>query len=862
MAKQDNFSLATAAKIAWRESRASSVKFGFVILAVAVGVGSLTGVRGFSSAFYAMLLKEARTLMAADLSARVFVMATPEQLAVIDDLGRKGIRSTQVTETLTMAASLKDPSKPSAPVLVSAKAIDPTVYPFYGELQLTPAARLRDVLNENTVGVSDDLALRLNVTTGDMIRLGGQDYKVIGQVTKEPDKMSGSINIGPRLLMTRGGLERAGLLNAGSRAAQRFLFQLPIAQPSTATPPPDVEAVRQTLKNTFPEAQVIDFRETNPAITRGLETSTRFLSLVSLIALIVGALGVATAMHSHLQQKLDSIAVMKCLGARSSQIIRIYLLQTLALGLTGGLLGIAVGGAVQLAFPHLIARYFQVPPSFVWDWASMAQGLLVAVFSTLLFTLPPLLSVREIRPNLILRREMGETRGGWFRSRSAIAVSGGILVGMGALAAWIAGGKPEDALRLGAYFTGGLAVALGVLAGVASLLLRGLKMVVKIRTLPANWRHGMANLYRPGNQARAVLVALGLGVMFTVTIYLVQQSILSEIAASAPPGMPNVFLIDIQQAQKDGVTELVKQQPGLDKAPELIPSIAARVVKVNGQPVETMDLKGFQRRFRQSRNVSYVTEAPKQTQVVSGAWWTKSVAGLVAISDDAAKVLKVSPGTEIEFVSSGKTVLARVAVVYRNLAVGPGSNTEFLFTPESVAGLPTIYYSALRMQPSAVANLQQSLYQRFPTVSVINVADVIQTVQEVVDQIALVIRFISTFAIMAGVIILASSVAGTRFRRIREVVILKTLGATRKRVSRIFSAEFSILGATAGLMGSLLASGFANLVLVQFFKGEWKFNAPSILVAVVLTAVIANIAGWAASARILGQKPLEVLRAE
>jgi putative ABC transport system permease protein len=207
-------------------------------------------------------------------------------------------------------------------------------------------------------------------------------------------------------------------------------------------------------------------------------------------------------------------------------------------------------------------------------------------------------------------------------------------------------------------------------------------------------------------------------------------------------------------------------------------------------------------------------------------------------------------------------VLARVAVVYRNLAVGPGSNTEFLFTPESVAGLPTIYYSALRMQPSAVANLQQSLYQRFPTVSVINVADVIQTVQEVVDQIALVIRFISTFAIMAGVIILASSVAGTRFRRIREVVILKTLGATRKRVSRIFSAEFSILGATAGLMGSLLASGFANLVLVQFFKGEWKFNAPSILVAVVLTAVIANIAGWAASARILGQKPLEVLRAE
>src|SRR5579863_4558606 len=315
----------TAFKIAWREARSSSVKFLFVILAVAIGVGSLTGVRGFSRAFHDMLLSQARTLMAADLSLRVFTLPTPDQDAAMNDLVQRGVQRTWITETLSMASAGAD----RPPMLVSIKAVDPKVYPFYGEIRLDPPAPLGQALTSDSVAVSDEVFLRLGVKNGDGLRLGGQDFKIIGKVAYEPDRMLGSLNVGPRVMVTREGLDRTGLMLPGSRAAERYLFKLSPASPGIAE-------VRSQLKREFPDALIADYRETHPIITQGLDRSTTFLSLVSLITLIVGALGVASAMHAHLQQRLDSIAIMKCLGARSGHVMRIYLIQTLGLGLAGG----------------------------------------------------------------------------------------------------------------------------------------------------------------------------------------------------------------------------------------------------------------------------------------------------------------------------------------------------------------------------------------------------------------------------------------------------------------------------------------------------------------------------------------------
>lgn len=851
----------TAGKIAWREGRASSIKFFFVILAVAAGVGALTGVRGFAASFRQLLLKEARTLMAADVSVRQFILPNAAQQGTLDGIEKRGIARTWITETITMAATERMPD----PLLVSVKAVDPTQYPFYGEVVLKPAGRLASALTAEQVAVSEDLLLRMQMQIGDSIKVGGIDFRVAAVVDKEPDRMAGSLNVGPRLMMSRAGLERTNLVRFGSRAAQRLLFKLPV-QPNAEVNSKFVDAVRTELKGAFPEAMVIDFRETHPLITRGLTRSTTFLSLVSLIALIVGAIGVAMAIHSHVQQRLDSIAIMKCLGAGSTQVMRIYLLQTLALGMLGGLTGIVFGAMIQGAFPLLIARYFQIAPDFRIDPASVGQGLAIGLLSTVLFTAVPLLAVRHIRPILILRRDMAETRLAWRerlrRNWPALAAGLMILLGMAGIAGWLSEGTWRDAARLGAYFVGGLSLSLGVLTGAAWLLLWLLRRVQRHIPywVPSALRHGMANLYRPGNQASAVLVALGVGVMFTLTIYLVQQQMIGQLAASAPPGMPNVFLIDIQDAQKDGLVKLLKAQPGVQKEPEIVPAVALRLKSVDGTNVDRMNLIGFERRFLQTRTVTWYAERPGFVEILTGTW--PKAPDEVLLNEDAAKALRVRLGTVLQFDGYGRAIPVRVAGTFKIEQVRMGANVEFIFLPQPLAGLPLNYFGGVRVSTNQVSALQRASYREFPTITVINVADVLDIIQEVVDQIAVVVRFISGFAILAGVIILASSVAGTRFRRVREVAILKTLGGTRRRIAAIFSVEFFVLGALAGLLGGLLATGFAHLLLTRFFEADPISSVVPVLVAIFATAFIANIAGWLASSRILAQRPLRILRDE
>lgn len=845
---------ATAAKIAWREARASSAKFLFVSAAVAIGVGSLTGVRGFSQAFKSMLLKEARTLMAADLTVRTFALASPDQVKAMDTIVNAGGARTEVTETLSMLAGKAG----GTPLLVSIKAVDPNVYPFYGELKLSPYKPLREMLQTDTCAVSEDLLARLELKLGDSITAGAGSYRIVATVASEPDRMTGTLNVGPRVLLSRPALDRTGLIVTGSRAAQRFLFRLPAGA--------DVEKTRADLKKAFPDAQIVDYRETHPLITQGLNRSTTFLSLVSLIALIVGALGVAMAMHSHLQQKLDTIAVMKSMGARSGQILRIYVIETLLMGLAGGTGGVLLGLAAQRIFPQLLARYFQIDPGLKWDPASALQGLAIGILTTVLFTVPPLLNIRRVKPSLILRRDMLEVRPGWTarlrQSLGSALAGGGAVAGIAGVAWWL-----SDSTRTALYFAGGFAVSLLVLGGIAEGLLRSLRNAwnrLPIRLSPVT-RQGVANVYRPGNQAAALLVALGLGVTFTLTVYLVQRSMLAQIQSSAPPGMPNVFLINITPKEQAGVQEILNRYMEKGGEKELVPLVAVRILTIDGKPVKELGLKGFNRRFEQTRSVTYSDKLPAQASVVQGKWWPANAPAepaQISISEDTQRALNLKPGAVIEWQAGARHLTARVAAVHHSEAVRLGSNLEFIFNSGSLEGLPRLYFGAVRMKPADVPRLQAESYKQYPTVTVINGADVLAIVQEVVDQIALVIRFVSGFAILGGMVILTSSVAGTRFRRIREVVILKTLGATRGKIAAIFSVEFVVLGAVAGALGSLLASAFSWVVLERLFRVHYRLDVVPLLVCIVVTAGIANAAGWLASFRILGQKPLEVLRGE
>ncbi|HEY1241154.1 MAG TPA: FtsX-like permease family protein [Bryobacteraceae bacterium] len=855
-----SFPWSAAFRIAWREMRASHAKFLFVILAVAVGVGSLTGVRGFSRSFRRILLRDARTLMAGDLSARVFALPTAEQQAVFDNLAQRGILRTWITETVTMASSTHTPD----PLLISIKAVDPRAYPFYGVVKLSPDRPFREVLNANSVVVSDDLLLRLNVKTGDTLRIGGQDFTIAGVVTSEPDRMTGTLNVGPRVMITRDGLDRTGLIGIGSRASERFLFRLPPSGPS-------VSEVRRILKRAFPEANLADYTETHPIITRGLDRATTFLSLIGLIALVIGALGVASAMHGHLQQRLDSIAVMKCVGARSRQVIRIYMAQTLLLGLGGGLLGVILGTGVSSVFPSLLARYFTLDAAPALDLWPALQGIAIACLITLLFTLPPLLGIRAIRPAEIFRRNMASEaaarRSRWLsrESRPALWAGLAILLGTGAVAGTLTDGGLRMALRTGVYFTAALAGGVAALAVSAWLLLRGVRWFLRHSPdrMPGAFRHGIANLYRPGNQVQAAVVALGVGVMFTLTVFLIQTALVHQIRASAPPGTPNVFLMDIPGSQRQPVSDLVRAQPGVQEGPDVTGAVAARITGIDGVPVERIPLHDWGRRFLRTRSVTALDAKPSDMEILHGAWWQPGDREpQVCVTDETSHILNVQPGSVIDWNIWNRPIRTRVACVERTESLRMAARFEFIFNPGQLDGFPAVYLGSARVQPNAVPALQRVMYDRFPTVTVINVADVMQIVEEVVDRISVVIRFISAFTILAGAVMVASSVAGTRFRRIREVVILKTLGATRRRIAGIFSIEFLVLGAVAGIMGSLLASGFAAMILKLLMEIEFHFDPVANLTAIALAALIAAGAGWAASFPILGRRPLEILRDE
>jgi putative ABC transport system permease protein len=840
--------MTSALRIAWRELRAARGRFLFVILSVAVGVGSLTGVRGFSRAFRGMLLREARTLMAADMTVRVFSLPTAEQQRALDELERQGVRHTWITETVTMASSAATPD----PLLVSVKAVDPRVYPYYGAVKLRPERGLREALDEKSAAVSDDLLLRLGVREGDAVRIGGQEFRIAGVVVSEPDRMTGSLNVGPRVMVSRAGLERTGLITAGSRAAERYLFRLPAGGM-------DVVRAREVLRAVFPEGVVADYRETHPIITRGLDRATTFLSMIGLIALIIGAMGVASAMHGHLQQKLDSIAVMKCLGARSAQIIRIYTVQTLLLGLAGGVVGAIFGVGVAAAFPGLLARYFTIDVTASWDPWPAVQGIAIACMVTLLFTVPPLDAIRDIRPALVFRRDVETLARRGSRLRAGV-LRGLILLGTGLVAGTLTEGRLETALRTGAFFAGALAVGVALLWMAGWLFLRVLRFAPK--GLPGAVRHGISNLYRPGNQAQAAVVALGVGVMFTLTVFLVQQALVRQIRGSAPRGMPNVFLLDIPASERQAVIDLISAQPGVTAAPDVAFAVQARITAVNGVPIERAAQGDFARRFLRPRSVTEMPAKPPEMELLRGTWWAPGDEAQVCVEQEAAAALGVEPGSTIDWSIWSRGVRTRVQCIERTESLRMSARFDFLFSPGHLAGLPATHYGSARVRPADVAGLQRVMYQRYPAVTVVNVADVMQIVEQVVDRISLVIRFISAFTVLAGAVMVASAIAGTRFRRMRAVVILKTLGATRRRIAWIFSIEFLALGAVAGVMGSLLAGGFTAVVLRRLLDVEFQPDAPAFVAAVLLAAATAVAAGWAASFRILGRKPLEILRDE
>ena len=864
-------SYGTAARIATRELHSSRGKFTFVILSVAIGVAALTGVRGFSSAFRATLLLRARSIMAADIAARTNTPPTLGQQSGIDELQAAGNDESPVTEMLSMASATTSLD----PLLVSLKAVDPVKYPFYGEVVLTPAIPLTQALTDSSVAVGEDLLMRLHLHVGDSIKLGTERFRIAAVVEDEPDRLSGSFAAGPRILLSQKALRSTGLVAPGSRVTRRYLFKLPAAKPGRALSDAAVAALKTKLETLLPDAQITDYREANPALTKALDGATGLLSLMSLVALVLGAVGVAMAMRAHLQQRLDSIAIMKSLGAGSTQVMKIYLMQTLLLGLGGGVLGVVLGVGVQLAFPLFLAKLLHLTPSLRLDTHAIGLGLSAGLLTTLLFTLPPLLDIRNVRPILILRRNV-EASDDPFTTRmmrkfqgsiAQIVASFFILLGLVVLAT-----RVSDSRQVGWTFAIGLVVVLIVLLAMSAVTLWLLRVFLRGTRLhlPSTLRHGLANLYRPGNPSAALLAALGLGVMQIAAVYMVQRSIVNEMHIATTENLPNIFLIDMSTDEVTGVRALLAQQPTVKGTPEIVPVVSSRLLAINGVSMEKLKLQHMGR-AAQSLNLTWpptVDAPPPGDKVVKGKWWTTQEAAgsathpLVAIERDRASRLKVHPGDTITLAAQDDQFTATVAAVYEADSRHAFSRAEFILPQPVLAGLPVVWYGGVHCDPGATATLRRVLYEHFPTVTVIDVAATLEVIRQVLLQVTYVIQFLAAFSIFAGIVILESAIAGTRYRRIREVVVLKTLGATRARIATIFSIEFAVLGLIAGAVGLVFANLLARTLLLHALHFDYKFQPWLNLGVWVAVGALTVVAGWLASHRVLGQKPLEVLREE
>ncbi|WP_447975548.1 ABC transporter permease [Nitrospira sp. Kam-Ns4a] len=883
-------------RMAWRETRAAWRHFLYFFVCIALGVGAVVGVGLFGSAMQQAVTREARALLGGDLEVRLAHALSPSGEAVLTGLADRGIAVTRVSELAAMAAVVNRGNGLGGRLsqLVELKAVGDG-YPFYGTLTVEPPRPLAELLAPEPacavsraprpapcygVVVQESLLIRLGLAVGDPLKIGEAVFTITGILRKEPDRAVSLFSLGPRVIASRAGLEAAQLVKPGSRVRERYLVRVPAGLPLD----PLLYELRGRLAGE--SARVLPYQDAQPQLRRFLDQLTRYLGLIGLTALFVGGIGVASTVHAFLREKLQTIAILKTLGADSGAITRVYLLQTLLLGLVGSLAGAALGVVLQRLLPLLMADL--LPPGAIElasgpalpSLAPLVKGIAMGLLTTLLFTLWPLLGIRTVRPSAVLRREVAPTEDpaapGW-RGRlqasglvdpSRLLAAGGIVAGLAGLAIWQAGNW-----RVGLLFLSGLFAAVAALRLATGLLVHGLtRTATGARSLAV--RYALGNVARPGSQAAGVVVAVGLGVMVVVTVSLLQRALVRQLGEHRPADAPSFFFIDIQPDQKDRVLELLRAQTG-DASPEATPLVRSRLAAINGRPVSAEEERkpgpGRERESRATwyRSREYVLtfreELPRDNRIIRGTWWRRGEpAGRnwVSVEEDAARNLGVDLGSTLAFDIQGTTVSGEVRSIRSVQWETLSTNFFMILSPGSLEGAPVTYVATVRVPPEQEVPVQQAVVAAFPNVTAINIRDVLESFMRIVERLSLAVRAIALFCIATGGLVLAAALSTTRYRRLYESVIFKALGATRGLLACTYAIEYALLGLVGGLIGVLLASLLSWGILEWIFDLAWTLQPDVLAAGLLLTVLLTLAVGFLATFRLLGERPLAVLRQE
>lgn len=883
-------------KMAWRETRAAWRHFLYFLVCIAIGVGALTGVSLFGTQVERTVTKEARGLLGGDLEIRLTRRISPQGLEALDSLVERGIALTHVSELVAMAAQA-EPSGGGQPTqIVELKAVEPE-YPLFGSLRVEPDNDLSELLRLQDqdcserlcfgVVVQESLLIRMGLAVGDRLKIGEGLFVITGVVRTEPDRMANAFSLGPRVLMSQEGLRSAELIKVGSRIRERFLLKIPSHMPLD----PLLYELRGRLASE--SARVSSYREAQPQLKQSLDQLTRYLGLIGLTALFVGGLGVATSVHAFVREKLNTIAILKTVGADSQTIVLTYGLQALMLGLVGSLVGLFIGMTLHLGLPWVIAAVMASDLLDQLGFASggmglslppLLKGLALGMLSTLLFTLWPLLTIREVKPARIFRRDVapsgsilssGRTR--WWNSwrtldRIKLLVAIGIGLGLAFLSIWQAG-----SWKVGLLFILAFAAAVCLLGAAASASLMAARKWPRPEALAL--RQAVGNVTRPGSQVVSMTIAIGIGVMVVTTVSLVEQSLLAQVGESRPTDAPTFFFIDIQPDQAEGMVNLLRQRSG-DPHPQLTPLVRSRLSAVKDEPVtfepmseeEEQRAKTAQKEERRRKwfltreyVLTFLQDLPKDNKVIRGEWWKPGQVlsePLISIEEDAARQLGVTVGDTIELDIQGVPITGEISSI-RSVEWGNMSTNFFMiFSPGTLEGAPHTYVATVRVAPSDEVPLQQAVVAAFPNVTAINIGDVLDSFARVLDRLSLAIRAVALFCVLAGGLVMAAALAATRYRRLYESVILKALGATRGVIARSFALEYAMLGALGGFLGIALASALSWAVLETVFDLSWSLQPIVLALGFVATVLLTLLVGFLSTYWILGHPPLTVLRQE
>lgn len=838
--------------MAVREMRASWRRLLFFFLCISIGVGAIVTLRSVIQSARLAFSGEARAMMAADAVLFSNQLAPKDVAAKINQRLQEARATT--LDTVELPTMVRPAGQTTKSRMVELRAVE-RGFPFYGTLELAGGVPFtHEMLESFGVLVRPELLSQLGLAVGDELVIGSHEFTIRGVIESEPGRRLGAFSLGPRVFVDIGEFRKTGLLTYGSRANYQRLVKAPEETLDTL-----VAGLRTDVRNSF--VRVRSYKATEDDIGEDFVRAENYLSLVGLVIVILGGIGVSSVTRVFVQQKIRSIAILKCVGARWPQLLAIYMAQVLALGAIGSVFGVVLAAAAIAAIPASLAAV--ATPGFAVNygltWPAVAQGIGIGLLASILFSLVPLLDVRHIKPSILLRDESGSRRPDLIQM-AVMVVVGAALV---SLTVWQAG-----SLRVG------LVVTAGFLATALVLHVAGIALIRAITPLAhSRWfalRHAVLQLSRPGSQARIVLLAVGLGSFFIVGVRSLQESLIREFTVNLAEDAPDMFLLDVQRDQVEPLRTLLlsKQLPGA-QPPRLVPVLRARVTGVQGQEVSLENYEDVRGRGWLAREytITYRPALERNEAIAAGRFWDEapSTDGEVSVEEGLAERFSIHVGDTMRFDVLGRTISAKVTSLRRvNWSDSRAGGFMFVFRPGLLDAAPHSFVSFVRgpTDPTARGLLQAQLVTQFPNVSVIDGREVLSTVKKVIDNVTLAVTVVGTLVVISGLMILIGAVAMTKFRRIYEAAIFKTLGATRGLISTILVLEYGVLGALAGTIGSIGALALTWAISRFAFDIPWR-PLPGISIAgVIISAVLVAIVGVVSSWEVLQRRPLLTLRAE